>query len=300
MGERYIPNYEEIQRLFENKKRLYELYEFASRKYGESIEVLKSSVADKLDELKIYNEDAVDYFIHSIKNKNESEHKMLFKKYLKSRKCKLNFYKLFQEQIEEVAEKLEIEGIKHEKYGNVAFSMKFKHFETLMVLNTLHLLFKYKETFWEELQLLASEIGTFIGVGKFLNEDLVKLSKLVMEEEFFLASTFLTQIIERYLREIILILEYGVTDILKVAKYNLSLMLDLKKEPSLGKVFTKDEIETMEYFLTNDEYGLNLRNRLAHYNIASNEVRIEQFALLLHIFIFILVKLELQGVVFED
>lgn len=77
-----------------------------------------------------------------------------------------------------------LDGIRHEKYGNVSFSMNFHYFETLMVLETIHLIYKYKDMFWEELSKLAIDIEGFIGLGGFLKADIKKLEKLVNEKDF--------------------------------------------------------------------------------------------------------------------
>lgn len=194
-----------------------------------------------------------------------------------------------------------LEGIVHEKYGNIAFSMKFNHFEALIVLETIYLITRYKEGFWDGLLDLVFEVEQLSGgVGNFLKEDLSKIEKLSNQNEYFIASTFLVQIIERLLRELYLKLEYGTTDILREAKYQLGTILKINEEAVLRKIFNEEEIETMDYFLINDEYGLNIRNRLAHYNIEASEVGLEYFAKLLHMVIFILIKVDYQGFIFEE
>lgn len=194
-----------------------------------------------------------------------------------------------------------LEGIVHEKYGNVGFSMKFNHFEALIVLETVYLITRYKEKFWDGLLDLVFEVEELTGgVGGFLKKDLSKIEKLANQNEYFIASTFLVQIIERLLRELYLKLEYGTTDILREAKYQLGTILKMNEEAVLRKIFNEEEIETMDYFLINDEYGLNIRNRLAHYNIEASEVGVEYFSKLMHMVIFILVKVDYQGCIFEE
>lgn len=226
------------------------------------------------------------------------------KLYLLTFKEFFSIYQIMQYQDKQTFTLLDLasnmEGIVHEKYGNPAFSIKFHHFETLMVLETAYLISRYEAEFWEGLLELVKDVEGFSGIGKFLIYDTKKLEKLVNENEFFIASTLLVQIIERLLRELLLKILYGVTDILKEAKYKLGDMLNMSEKSVLRKIFTAEEIETLDYFLINDEYGLNLRNRLAHYNIESNEVGLEYFARLLHILIFILIKIDYQGIIFEE
>lgn len=194
-----------------------------------------------------------------------------------------------------------LEGIAHEKYGNVGFSMRFNHFETLIVLETAYLITQYKEKFWGGLLDLVFEVEELSGgVGDFLKKDLSKIEKLANQNEYFIASTFLVQIIERLLRELYLKLEYGTTDVLREAKYQLGTILKMNEEAVLRRIFNQEEIESMDYFLVNDEYGLNIRNRLAHYNIEASEVGLEYFAKLLHMVIFILIKVDYQGCIFEE
>lgn len=137
----------------------------------------------------------------------------------------------------------------------------------------------------------------------FLKSDLQKIKKLFYDEEYFLASLYMTLLIERMLRELYLKLTYDVVGIFKEASFTLGEMLNFTASPEINKLrllFSKEELETMEYFLTNKEYGMNLRNRLAHYNINSEEVDITHFSILMHIFIFILVKIDYQGLAFDN
>ncbi|MBY0597353.1 DUF4209 domain-containing protein [Bacillus bingmayongensis] len=193
-----------------------------------------------------------------------------------------------------------MEGIKHEKYGNVAFMMNFHYFETLMVLETIHLITNYKEVFWDEFLKLVIDVEGLTGISEFLKTDIRKLEKFVNEKDYFLASSFLAQLIERLLRELMLKLLYGVSGIFKEATFTLGKMLDINSDNILNEIFTNEEIETMEYFLVNKEYGLNLRNNLAHYNVNSEEVGIEIFARLMHILTFILIKVNFQGTKFDE
>ncbi|MGW6384527.1 excinuclease ABC subunit C [Peribacillus butanolivorans] len=116
---RYIPDFEELQRLIEQKNKFYEVYKIAGNNYKEALDVLKRDISEKFEELKIYSEEEIGNFINSIVYKNNPEYKKIFKKYLKSKKCNLNFYKIFDEQIKDVNKKLEEKNDKHIPYSEV-------------------------------------------------------------------------------------------------------------------------------------------------------------------------------------
>ncbi len=193
-------------------------------------------------------------------------------------------------------------GVKHEKYGKVSFAIKYKDMTTQNILNTMHIMNKYGDEFWDELSLFSKDISQFTGITDFLKSDLFKLKKLVNSEEWMLACSFITQLIERLLRELFLQIIFGKSGIFNEASYTLGSLLNFNVSSDLNRLlllFSKAEIETINYYLINKEYGWNLRNRIAHYNINSEELSIGNFCSLLHILVFILTKIEYQGEAFE-
>lgn len=116
---RYIPNFEEMQRMSEKKNKLYKVYNVATDECNDMLDLLKRDISEKFEELKINSEEAIKDFIYSIKYKGNPKHKELFLKYLKSKKCKLDFYKIFEEQIIDVNKKIEERDIKKVPYQEV-------------------------------------------------------------------------------------------------------------------------------------------------------------------------------------
>ena len=194
-----------------------------------------------------------------------------------------------------------LDGITHEKYGKAGFAIKFQNYISLMYINTIYLIHHHDIYFWESLRELVCDVAELSGgIGSFLIEDLNKLEKLFNSKDYFLTSTFMVQILERLLREIYLKIEFGIVDVLREAKYQLGTILKTHEGSVLRKLFAEEEIETMDYFLVNDEYGWNLRNRLSHYNINSSDVSEQHCIQLIHIMIFILIKIDYEGVIFEE
>ncbi|MGP4107948.1 hypothetical protein [Virgibacillus sp. L01] len=194
-------------------------------------------------------------------------------------------------------------GINHEKYGKASFAFKFKNMTTENILNTMYLIKNYDEKFWRELAKISDEITNFTGISDFLTNDINRLKKLVLDNEFFIACSFISQLIERLLRELFLKLMYGESGIFKEANFTLGNLLNFNVKSDINKLlllFSKEEMETMDYYLTNKEYGWNLRNRLAHYNISMDELSMENCSCLLHFLIFILIKIEYEGTVFDE
>lgn len=66
------------------------------------------------------------------------------------------------------------------------------------------------------------------------------------------------------------------------------------------KLFSKNEINALNFFLNDRENGENIRNKLAHYTINASEVDEMDIIFLLDILLFILLKVDYQGVVFEN
>ncbi|MBF7155063.1 GIY-YIG nuclease family protein [Bacillus albus] len=122
---RYIPDFEEIQRMGEKKRRLYGIYKVARAECYEALELLKRDISEKFEELKIYSEEAIKNFIYSLEYKSNPKHKELFLKYLKSKRCKLDFYKIFNERIKDVNKKLEERDNKKVPY-QVVFDLYLK------------------------------------------------------------------------------------------------------------------------------------------------------------------------------
>lgn len=203
-------------------------------------------------------------------------------------------YQLMQTEVPQAATILDVltvlDGVNHEKYSKASFYINFRNYDSFINVDTKYLMDKYKEVFWTELSNLVSGVEESTKIGGFLNRDINKLHILLSESNYFLAASFLTQIIERLLRESLFKLLYDVTCLLKVPKVTLGTIL--RKDSELNKLFTNEEIETLDYYLINNEYGRNLRNKLAHYNIDSDEVNEDICICLLHILIFILVKIE--------
>lgn len=114
---RYITDFDEWKRLIEQINKLHEEYKIARDDYRQALDLLKSGISEKFEELKIYNEKEIGNFINSLVYKNNHEYKKLFNKYLKSKRCKLNFYKIFDEQIKGLNKKLEEENAKYIPYS---------------------------------------------------------------------------------------------------------------------------------------------------------------------------------------
>ncbi|ADU32520.1 hypothetical protein [Evansella cellulosilytica] len=117
--ERYIPNFEEIKKLNEKKNKLYEVYKVAREQFNEELDLLKRLISEKFVDMNIYSEEAINNFINSIEYKANPKYKELFHKYLKSKKCKLNFYKIFDNQIKVVNKKLEEKENKNIPYQEI-------------------------------------------------------------------------------------------------------------------------------------------------------------------------------------
>ena len=110
---RYIPYFEEKHRINE----LYKVYKITKAEYAKALDLLTGEISEKLKELKIYYDEAIEFFIYSVVHEDKSKYKDLFKSYLKSKKCKINFYKIFDEQIREVNKKLEERNTKKIPYS---------------------------------------------------------------------------------------------------------------------------------------------------------------------------------------
>jgi hypothetical protein len=110
---RYVTTFEVVQSYCEKSKE----YKIAKDEYNEALDLLNREISEKFRELKIYYEEAIEFFIYSIVNENKPKYRDLFNKYLKSKKCKLNFYEIFVEQIKDVNKKLEEKNAKNIPYS---------------------------------------------------------------------------------------------------------------------------------------------------------------------------------------
>jgi hypothetical protein len=118
----FIPDFDRLQRIRKKKNKLYEVYKTAGNESYEALKLLQSNVTKEFEQLKIYNEKAVKSFIYSIEYKNNHKYKEFFHKYLKSIKCNIDFYELFNKQIKEVSQKIEERNNKNIPYSEVADS----------------------------------------------------------------------------------------------------------------------------------------------------------------------------------
>ena len=66
------------------------------------------------------------------------------------------------------------------------------------------------------------------------------------------------------------------------------------------RLFTKEEIKALGYFLNDRDNGENIRNELAHYIVDKSKVSENQILILFDILLFILLKIDYRGVIFEE
>jgi len=104
---RYITDFEDIQRFWEKKNKRLKAYKIAKDEYKQALNTLEKEISQKFRELDIYNDEAIELFTYSVIHKDKPKYIKLFKKHLKSKKCKSNFYKIFDKQIKDVKNKLE-------------------------------------------------------------------------------------------------------------------------------------------------------------------------------------------------
>jgi hypothetical protein len=113
---RLKPEYEEKLKIIEELNTRSARYNATLEDYKETLDVLKQMASEKLKELKIWDEEALENFIGSIKMKGNPDYELNFKKYFKRKKVKLDFYKLFEKQIEKANEKWSITEEKRAEY----------------------------------------------------------------------------------------------------------------------------------------------------------------------------------------
>ena len=191
-------------------------------------------------------------------------------------------------------------GIKNNKYKNSTLR-NIKYIKYNISINTLALINNYPLEFWNEVKSLVNDVEVLSNISEFILVDIEKIEFLMDNDEYFIAATHLTQIIERLLRELYFSIEYGVVGFLKTSNLTLgSLLKDNEEKNSLMKLFNKNEINALNFFLNDRENGENIRNKLAHYTINIGEVDEMDTIFLLDILLFILLKVDYQGVVFEN
>jgi hypothetical protein len=97
----------EIQKLVEKWSLLHKHYQEANDEYYQAFTILGDRVRAKFKEVRFYSDNAFKNFLSSIVKEDKEEHGKKFLKYLDSKQCDLDFYKLFSNQIAVVNEKLE-------------------------------------------------------------------------------------------------------------------------------------------------------------------------------------------------
>lgn len=192
-------------------------------------------------------------------------------------------------------------GVRHKKYGSIGFMTNLNFYELYISVSTKYVIVKYEDEFWKELQLLVEDVEVLSGISRFILNDIKTINILLEHKNYFVSCTLLIQVIERLLREIYLKINYGVVGFFKnIDNPVLGVLLDYERKNNiLLEIFDLYEIEALHYFLCNKDYGRNLRNILAHYTTSSDSIRENEFLYLLHILIFILIKIDYKGVVFD-
>lgn len=192
-------------------------------------------------------------------------------------------------------------GVSHKKYGSIGFMNNLILYELYISVSTKYVLVKYEDEFWKEVQLLIEGVEELTGISKFMINDIKTIKLLLENKNYFVSCTLLSQVIERLLREIYLKINYGVVGFFKnIDNPTLGVLLDYERRDNvLLEIFDIYEIEALHYFLCNKEYGRNLRNVLAHYTINSEDIREVELLYLLHILLFILIKIYYQGMIFD-
>lgn len=185
------------------------------------------------------------------------------------------------------------------KYKNS--TLRNIHFiKSNIVINSMSLIKNYEEKFWKELSKLSGEVIDITGITYFLKEDIKDIRFLIDNKKYFMAGTFLTQIIERLLRELYFKLEYDVVGVLKSSNFTLKYLLEQDEDQNpLTKLFEVKELEALSFFLNDRENGENIRNNIAHYIMDSADISEMDIIFLLDILMFILLKVDYQGIEFE-
>ncbi|MFZ3591689.1 excinuclease ABC subunit C [Bacillus sp. DJP31] len=111
---RYIPDYEKMQKVY----KVINDYRKVKEQYKKALTILDHEISEKLREFELFNQEAIEHFIYSISSVPEKRpiFKKHFNKYLKSRKCKLNFYTILEKQINAVEHKIDEITEQNERY----------------------------------------------------------------------------------------------------------------------------------------------------------------------------------------
>jgi hypothetical protein len=191
-------------------------------------------------------------------------------------------------------------GIRDNKYKNSTLQ-NISYIKSTISINTLALINNYKLEFWKEVMNLGDEVEAFSNITVFLSDNIDSVKFLIENKRYFIAASHIAQIIERLLRELYFSIEYGIVGFLKSSNLTLgSLLKDNEEKNSLRKLFSKNEINALNFFLNDRENGENIRNKLAHYTINTTEFNEIDVIFLLDILLFILLKVDYQGVIFEN
>jgi hypothetical protein len=97
----------EVKQLEEKWSLLSEPYQVAMEEYNKEFRLLAEQVRLKFKELRLYSDNAFKHFLSSIVKEDKGANKEKFLKYLNSKQCDIDFYRLFDKQIAVVNEKLE-------------------------------------------------------------------------------------------------------------------------------------------------------------------------------------------------
>ncbi|UOQ84613.1 excinuclease ABC subunit C [Gracilibacillus salinarum] len=116
----YKPDYDEIRPLIDKKDKLYGNYVVARVEFGRALDAFKRDINKVFRKQKLYSEKAKENFINSVIHEENSDYKEQFQDYLKSRKCDVDLYRTFQEHIDEVQNKYEINNDMNKPYQEIA------------------------------------------------------------------------------------------------------------------------------------------------------------------------------------
>ena len=207
---------------------------------------------------------------------------------------------MFETETSSIFDFMTYNSIINNKYKN-SILMRISKVKSQLLVNTAALITNFKNEFWSELNNLVEDIEKLTQISVFLRDDLSDIKFLCENKKWFAASTYLSQIIERLLRELFFKLEYGIVGFLKNSNYTLKVLLrdDEDKNP-LMRLFSKEEISALSYFLNDRDNGENIRNKLAHYIVDKSKVSENETLFLFDILLFILLKLDYKGVIFEE
>lgn len=209
---------------------------------------------------------------------------------------------MFDNQIPSISDIFVYNGITNNKYKNSTL-MRINKIKSQMMINTASLINAYKNEFWTELNRLVEDVEQLSKITVYLNDDLKDIRFLLDNKKWFIASTFLSQMIERLLRELFFRLEYGVAGFTRDANFSLSKLVGKDEDKNslvLTKLFNAYELNALSYFLNDRDNGENIRNVLAHYTVNKCDIDQKEALFLLDIVLFILLKVYYNGVAFEE